>query len=201
MTLARTTSLALSIAACGISAGVPPHTGAADSALAAPVTEVGSGVLADPLPTEAPEAGGAELNPQGFAAPRPVDRDADPIRPTPMGGAAVRLGAPYTPIAESPGVLRGRDPAEVLAELEYNAGHLQRCWEARAKEVRAGTIVIHAHLDPNGLVSGQCVGEDPIGDAQLLRCANDLIAMGRYPELEDGSEGVVFSFHFDGGNG
>ena len=199
MNFARSTCLALWISGCASSTVVPPHTGGADSASAEPAAEVGSGVRVEPVLTETSVEDGAELSRGGFAGQRAVGRSADPMRPTPMGGAAVRLGAPYTPISDAPGVLRGRDPASVLAEVEYNGGYLQRCWESRAMVARSGTIVIHAHLDPDGMVGGQCVSDDPIGDAELLRCANDVIAMGRYPELADAPEDIVFTFHFDGG--
>lgn len=189
MTLARTAALALLLLACGAPAAVALHTGAPDSALAeASHTGVTDGAPAEPGPIQ-------------FAPPRPLARAADPLRPSTVGGVAVRLDASLPSIAEGPGVLWGRAPAGVQAELEYNAGHLQRCWEARANKARSGAIVIHAHLDASGLVGEQCVTEDAVGDPELLRCANDLVAMGRYSALEDGSDAVVFTFQFDGGEG
>ena len=186
---ARAAALALLLTACGAPAAVALHTGAVDSD------------LAEPLHTGSTDGASAEAQPVAFAATRPVDRAADPLRPAPEGAATVRLGLPVTDVSEGPGVLWGRDPAAVLAELEYNAGHLQRCWEGRSTVARPGTIVIHAHLDPSGQVGGQCVSDDGVGDPDLLRCANDLISMGRYPALEEGAEGVVFTFHFEGGQG
>ncbi len=189
MTLARIPALCLLLLACGAPAAVALHTGAPDSALAA-------GPLAS-----AAELAPSEPGPMVFAPPRPVGRAADPLRPSPVGGAALRLDAALPSVAEGPGVRWGRAPAGVQAELDFNAGHLQRCWEARANEARSGAIVIHAHLDANGLVSGQCVTEDAVADPALLRCANELVAMGRYPALEEGSDSVVFTFQFDGGAG
>ena len=183
MSFARTTALAaaLTLTACGSTAAAPPTTGANDGAFAAPP------------PTGA--------NDGAFAAPRPTDRAADPMGPAPVSGLDLRLGAPFTPAAEGPGALLPRDQSGVLAELQYNAGHLQRCWQVRASAARPGTIVIHAHIGADGLVAGQCVTEDTVGDPELLQCANDLIAMGRYPTLGDETVDVVFPLHFGGGAG
>lgn len=177
MSFARTTALtaAITLGACASTAAGRPPTGASDGAFAAP-------------------------GPDAFAAPRPPHRAADPMDPAP-GGAEVSLGTPFTPAAEGPGVLLSREPSGVVGELRYNAGHLQRCWERRASAARPGTIVIHAHIGADGLVDGQCVTEDTIGDRELLRCANDLIAMGRYPEHGEESVDVVFPLHFSGGAG
>lgn len=169
--LALTTALTLT--ACGSSVAEPPPAAAADAAFTAgDVT---------------------------FAPPRPADRPADPMGPA--GGVAVRLGAPYTPVPEGPWALPEGDHSGVLAELQHNAGHLERCWQSRAREARPGSIVIHAHIGADGLVTGQCVTEDTVGDRELLQCANDLIAMGRYPKLGDEPVDVVIPLHFGGGAG
>jgi hypothetical protein len=160
--------------------------------------------VAEPPPAAAGDAAFAEPPPAGdvaFAAPRPADRAADPMGPAPAAGVEVRLGAPFTPVPEGPWALPEGDHSGVLAELQHNAGHLERCWQSRASEARAGSIVIHAHIGADGLVTGQCVTEDTVGDRELLQCANDLIAMGRYPKLGDEPVDVVIPLHFGGGEG
>ena len=164
---------ALTLTACGSTVVEPPPAAAGDAAFTAgDVT---------------------------FAPPRPADRAADPMDPA--GGVAVRLGQPYTPVPEGPWALPEGDHSGVLAELQHNAGYLERCWQSRASEARTGSIVIHAHIGADGLVAGQCVTEDGVGDQELLRCANDLIAMGRYPQHDEESVDVVIPFHFGGGAG
>lgn len=152
--------------------------------------------------TEPPPAAAGDVAAVGdvaFAAPRPADRPADPMGRA--GGVELRLGQPYTPVPEGPWALPEGDHSGVLAELQHNAGYLERCWQSRASEARAGSIVIHAHIGADGLVAGQCVTEDGVGDQELLRCANDLIAMGRYPQHDEESVDVVIPFHFGGGAG
>jgi hypothetical protein len=144
----------------------------------------------------AAEPSTAVASPGAFAPPRHPDRAADPLSPGPAGQAELRLGAPFIQDAEVPGVPLPREQPGALAELEHNAGHLQRCWQRRAGAARSGRIVIHAHLGADGLVQGQCITEDTIGDAELRQCANDLIAMGRYPALGAGTVDVVFPLHF-----
>ncbi|MBK6579796.1 MAG: hypothetical protein IPG17_27150 [Sandaracinaceae bacterium] len=61
--------------------------------------------------------------------------------------------------------------------------------------------MIHAHIGADGLVAGQCVTEDTVGDQELLKCANDVIAMGRYPTAGEETVNVVIPFHFGGGAG
>jgi len=121
-----------------------------------------------------------------FASQRTADRAPDPVRPGVDGRTSVTVAAT---LGESPEPA----PEEILAELERNAGHLQRCWEARADRV-AGDIVIHAHVGPDGAVHGQCVSEDTVGDPEVVRCANDVIAMGRYPASEAGTVDVTILF-------
>lgn len=127
-----------------------------------------------------------------FAAQRAADRAPDPVRPGADGRPSVTVAATL----QADGA-----PAPIVAELERNAGHLQRCWEARADRAPAGEIVIHAHVGPDGAVDGQCVSEDTVGDAELLRCANDVIAMGRYPASEAGTLDVTIPFRFAPPNG
>lgn len=129
-----------------------------------------------------------------FAAQRAADRAPDPVRADAAGRATVTVAATLQ-ASDAPA------PAEILAELERNAGHLQRCWEARADQVAAGDIVIHAHVGPDGAVNGQCVSEDTVGDAELLRCANDVIAMGRYPATGSETVDVTIPFRFTPPNG
>lgn len=154
------------------------------------LTACGS-TFAEPPPAAAGDA--------AFAPPRAAYRAADPMDPA--GGVEVRLGEPYTPVPEGPWALPEGDHSGVLAELEHNAGYLERCWQSRASEARTGSIVIHAHIGADGLVTGQCVTEDGVGDRELLQCANDLIAMGRYPQHGEESVDVVIPLHFGGGAG
>lgn len=154
--------------------------------------------------TEPPPAAAGDVAAVGdvaFAAPRPADRPADPMGRAPAGGVELRLGQPYTPVPEGPWALPEDDHSGVLAELQHNAGYLERCWQSRASEARTGSIVIHAHIGADGLVTGQCVTEDGVGDRELLQCANDLIAMGRYPQHGEESVDVVIPLHFGGGAG
>lgn len=115
-----------------------------------------------------------------FAAPRPLDAPADPAVASADGRTSVEIGVlePSDDTQRLPA-----DPAALRAEVERNAGLLQRCWESRvdALPVREGVVEIHAHIGPDGLVDGQCIGEDSVGDEAVRRCANDLLAMGRYP--------------------
>ena len=124
--------------------------------------------------------------PRLFAAQRAADRAPDPARPGADGMPAVAVSATLGELGEA--------PAAIDAELARNAGHLQRCWEAHGEPV-AGDIVIHAHIGPDGAVTGQCVTEDTVGVAAVQRCANDVIAMGRYPESFADTTDVVVSFH------
>ena len=169
---------ALTLTACGSTVVEPPPAAAGDVAVTGEVAAVGD---------------------VAFAPPRPADRAADPMDPA--GGVAVRLGEPYTPVPEGPWALPEGDHSGVLAELQHNAGYLERCWQSRASEARTGSIVIHAHIGADGLVTGQCVTEDGVGDRELLQCANDLIAMGRYPQHGEESVDVVIPLHFGGGAG
>jgi hypothetical protein len=134
-----------------------------------------------------------ELAPQGAAAlfggPRDPSKPSDPAR----ADGAVHLGVPRAPDPEGPVVLVGQPMPALLSELQHNAGHLQRCWDRRSPGVKGGEITIHAHLDPQGLVLGQCLTEDTVGDAEIQRCANELIAMGRYPAGGAAPVDVVFS--------
>jgi hypothetical protein len=161
-------TLALFLAACDSSLPPAPFGGVAEALGSTKAEELG--LEAAPAAVRAVGEGTpgfAQTNPNGFADPRPIDRD-----PFALGGpnhAEVRLGAPYTPPAEGPGVLFPSEQPGVLAEIAYNAGYLQRCWTSRAKTVRTGRIVIHAHIGTDGLVGGQCVGEDSIGDPHLRR--------------------------------
>jgi hypothetical protein len=50
-----------------------------------------------------------------------------------------------------------------------------------ALPVREGVVEIHAHIGADGLVDGQCLGEGSLADEVVRGCANDLLAMGRYP--------------------
>lgn len=129
-----------------------------------------------------------------FAPQRADDRAPDPVRLGADGRASVTLAATLGESTEPA-------PPAILAELERNAGHLQRCWEARADRTAAGDIVIHAHVGPDGAVQGQCVSEDTVGDAEVLRCANDVIAMGRYPASQAGTVDVTIPFRFTPPNG
>lgn len=142
------------------------------------------------LPAEPAEV----VHDAGFAPQRAADRAPDPVRAGADGRATVTVAATLLE-SDAPA------PAAIVAELERNAGHLQRCWEARADQVAAGEIVIHAHVGPQGAVVGQCVSEDTVGDAELLRCANDVIAMGRYPASGDGTVDVTIPFRFTPPNG
>lgn len=119
--------------------------------------------------------------------------------PVPELHPTVRLDMPFTSTDEAPGVLLALEQPGVLTELQSNASALQACWEGRAPVARGGAIVIHAHLGADGLVEGQCVTQDGIGDPELLRCANDLVAMGHYPPLDTVPVDVVFTLHFQGG--
>ena len=125
----------------------------------------------------------------GFGGPRDPARPADPAR---IDGAVViempTRAEPLGPVLSTPQVL----PA-LLAELQRNAGHVQRCWDRRAAGVTGGRLTIHAELDADGLVVEQCLTEDTVGDAALQRCANELVAMGRYPVGDEAPVHVVFS--------
>jgi hypothetical protein len=142
-----------------------------------------------PLATvEAPPATMASDQP--FAAPRRLDAPADPVLVSAGGTRSVEVDllGPTDDTLTFPS-----DPAAVRAEVERNAGLLQRCWESRvgALPVREGVVEIHAHIGPDGLVDGQCIGADSVGDQAVQRCANDLLAMGRYP-ASGGTVDVTF---------
>jgi hypothetical protein len=115
-----------------------------------------------------------------FAAQRPLDAPPDPVRVVADGSATVQV-AVLSVATATPGI--GLEPAALRAEVERNAGLLQRCWESRAPAltVREGVVEIHAQLDARGRVHEQCIGEDSIGDDAVRRCVNDLVSMGRYP--------------------
>jgi hypothetical protein len=125
-----------------------------------------------------------------FAAPRRLDAPADPALASADGTRSV-----VVEVLEPADDARGSstDPAAVRAEVERNAGILQRCWESRvdALPAREGVVEIHAHIGPDGLVHGQCIGEDSVKDDVVQRCANDLLAMGRYP-ASGGTVDVTF---------
>ena len=70
---------------------------------------------------------------------------------------------------------------------------LQSTWDQRFPPVKVGTITIHAHLDPQGLVTGQRITDDTVGGPAIQRCANERIAMGRYPTFGDEPADVTFS--------
>lgn len=129
-----------------------------------------------------------------FGGPRAPDRPADPARPD----GTVRLEVPQLDDPDAPGVRPGRPVPALLTELHHNAGHLQRCWDARPPGLHSGRVTIHAQIDPEGLVVEQCLTEQTLGDPALLRCANELIAMGRYPKLGDGPSEVIFSLDLGG---
>lgn len=120
-----------------------------------------------------------------FAPPRPLDAAPDPVRPASDGTTSVEV-ALLAPADVAPGVTQD-DRAGVLAEVSRNAGLLQRCWEARADTVpaREGMVEIHAHIGTDGLIHGQCLGEGSLADEVVRSCANDLLAMGRYPAGDD----------------
>lgn len=179
MTFARITPLLASLALASCATGAAePHVAASSAS--------GARYYAAFTPEGA--SGQAQ-----FAPPRAPDRAADPMSPA---SAAVRLDLPFAPGPEGPGVALPEEQPGVLAELQFNAGHLQRCWMRRAGAVSGGSIVIHAHISTEGTVEGQCTTEDTVGDPELLRCASDLVAMGRYPRLGDETIDVVFPFHF-----
>jgi hypothetical protein len=138
----------------------------------------------------------AEEGPTRFADQRPVDRVADPRRADADGHQTVTVGALYLDqhvVVPAPAVT-----SAVLAEIEHNAGHLQRCYDARAADVPGlnGTISIHAHITPEGAVDGQCIGEDTIGDEVLVACVNEVIAMGRYAHGQSATVDVTVPFVF-----
>ncbi len=122
-----------------------------------------------------------------FASQRAADRAPDPVRPGADGRASVTVAATLGESSEPAS-------AAILAELEGNAGHLQRCWEAGTDRVAAGEILIHAHVGPDGAVNEQCVTEDTVRDEAVRRCANDVIAMGRYPAPEAGRVDLTILF-------
>jgi hypothetical protein len=141
-----------------------------------------------------------------FASPRRLDAPADPVVASADGARSVEVGllepaggarsvdvGPMEPTDDMDRV--PSDPAAFQAEVERNAGLLQRCWESRvdALPVREGVVEIHAHIRPDGLVEGQCIGADTVGDEVVQRCVNDLLAMGRYP-ASDGVVDVAFQF-------
>lgn len=126
-----------------------------------------------------------------FAAQRAADQPADPIRPAVNGAMSVAVALQADPDLELSGF---------RAEVERNAGHVQRCWEARAADlpVQDGAVSVHAQIDPAGAVAEQCLSEDSFEDPGLRRCVNDLIAMGRYPEGAPGD--VTFTLRFSAPN-
>ncbi|MEY3212282.1 MAG: hypothetical protein RIT28_2763 [Pseudomonadota bacterium] len=196
MSLLRAASFttALTLTACGSTVAEPPPTAAGDVAFVEPSpAAAGDATFVEPPPTAAGDV--------AFAAPRAADRAADPMVQAPGTCGDLGLGEPFTPIGDGVGMMLQQDQPAVLAELQHNAGHLQRCWQSRSSEARAGKIVIHAHIGADGLVRGQCVTEDTVGDRELLQCANDLVAMGRYPKLGDETVDVVIPLHFWGGEG
>lgn len=129
---------------------------------------------------------------QPFAAPRHPDAPPDPVLSAADGtrSVAIEVVAPADDAVGYPS-----DTGPYLAEVARNAGHLQRCWAARvdAAPVREGVVAIHAHVGPDGLVHGQCIGEDTVEDDDVRRCVNDLLSMGRYP-TSDGTVDVSFQF-------
>lgn len=138
----------------------------------------------------------AQEGPTRFADTRPADRAADPRRADASGQHTVTLGPLHLE-----GEAAGSAPAvlsAVLAEIEHNAGHLQRCYEEREAKAPglSGTISIHAHISPEGRIDGQCIGEDTLGDEQLVACVNELIAMGRYPHGQAETVDVTVPFWF-----
>jgi hypothetical protein len=141
-----------------------------------------------PLATAAPPPSLAQDD--AFAAQRPLDAPPDPVRVVADGSATVHV-ALLAPATATP----GPDPAAVRAEVERNAGLLQRCWESRvnALPVREGVVQVHAHLGPDGQAHGQCIGEDTVGDESVRRCVNDVVAMGRYP-VTDSTADVTLQF-------
>jgi hypothetical protein len=126
-----------------------------------------------------------------FANPRAADSAPDPVRPDANGHLSVTVDAMWV---ASAGPAAPASP-EILAEIDRNAGHLQRCWEARADRT-AGNILIHAHVGPDGLVTGQCLSEDTVGDVALASCANEVVAMGRYTATTVEPVDVTFAFTF-----
>ncbi len=136
----------------------------------------------------APAAGG----PTVFALPRAPDRAADPLR----ADGAVRFDPPQLQAEAAPNVQLTEAQPGLLVELQHNAGHLGRCWEQRAPAAASGSVVIHAQLSAEGLVTEQCITEDTVGDPAIVQCVNELIAMGRYPKLGNDPVSVIFPIHF-----
>jgi hypothetical protein len=169
----------LALSACTAVGQTPPTPAAAPPAPAAASTH--EFPLANPPVT--PDDG------QAFGPPRDPARPADPAR----ADGTVRLGVPQLAPPPGPTVVAPHPLPAALVELQHNAGHLQRCWDQRSPAVKGGSITIHAHLDPQGLVTGQCITDDTVGDPAIQRCANELIAMGRYPTFGDEPADVTFS--------
>lgn len=155
-------------------------------------------VLAACVPAGPTNADAAD---QGFAPPRAADRPADLLQPGPDGHRSVALGVLST---EEPAVLDGLGPfidvdlRGVAAEVERNAGYLQRCYEGRLREAPGlkGAVSIHAHITPQGVVDGQCITDDTMQDPVIAKCVNDTIAMGRYPAGHPETVDVTFPFVF-----
>jgi hypothetical protein len=164
--------LALSACAAG---GPMPGAAAALSPAAA----------TDPAPAV---AGG----PTVFALPRAPDRAADPLR----ADSAVRFDPPQLQAEAAPKVQLTEAQPGLLVELQHNAGHLGRCWDRRAPTATSGSVVLHAQLSAEGLVTEQCITEDTVGDPAIVQCVNELIAMGRYPKLGNEPVSVIFPIHF-----
>jgi hypothetical protein len=141
-----------------------------------------------PAATEPAPAGG----PTVFALPRAPDRAADPLR----ADGAVRFDPPQLQAEAAPNVQLTEAQPGLLVELQHNAGHLGRCWDRRAPTATSGSVVLHAQLSAEGLVTEQCITEDTVGDPAIVQCVNELIAMGRYPKLGNEPVSVIFPIHF-----
>lgn len=133
--------------------------------------------------------------PQPFGPQRAEDEPANPLRPAGDGDLSVQIGAL---LLSGPAPEEVVDLAGIAAEVAYNAGHLQRCYEDRVREVPGlhGEIEIHAHIEPSGAVSGQCIGGDTVADPVLVDCVNTVIARGRYPRGHADTVDVVVPFRF-----
>ncbi|MCB9678098.1 MAG: AgmX/PglI C-terminal domain-containing protein [Alphaproteobacteria bacterium] len=133
-----------------------------------------------------------EPEPYPFGPQRSVETPPDPVVPGVDGKASVALGPPTVSWGELGSTTGFGD------EVARNAGHLQRCWNARASDAPqpTGEIVIHANIDPTGTVTEQCITTDTIGDPALVQCVNELIAMGRYPTGHAETVDIVFPLAF-----
>ena len=72
-------------------------------------------------------------------------------------------------------------PTQISGTFHQAQPDLLRCWEARAKGTRAGTLLVALTVTPEGLVNDLRLLRDEPGDPKLTQCIKKRVAGLRFP--------------------